>query len=381
MKLTHSLCWLAGTAALVSALPAQEITLAAQDLRLIELSPDQRQWMSESEIDQLIQNDVSFMDITDFQDLGVDSVSLLSDVPDLPRGPRMPNKVVPILKNLDTTRMREFLTKFSSFHNRYYDSKYGKESAQFLFETVQQVAQASPLNVTVTKFEHSWKQFSVIARFEPCASDSEWTVIVGAHQDSINGMNRMEGRAPGADDDGSGTTTILESFRALAATADFCPYHAVEFHWYSAEEVGLWGSQAVASAYKKAGRKIIAMLQNDMTGYVDDRSRAAGKPHFGLLRDFTDNSLSEFVKSLIGKYANMEVYDTRCGYGCSDHASWTKAGYRAASPAEGLFSEINHSIHTARDTMELLDFDHMLEFSKLSVSFAVELAFSETSDK
>ena len=372
--------WIFGVGA-VLALPAQEITLANDYLRLIELSPDQHQWMSESEIDQLIQNDVSFMDITDFQDLGVDSVSLVSDVPDLPRGPRMPSQVFPILKLLNKDRMRTFLEQFTAFKNRYYNSKYGLESAEFLFNTVSEIAKESALKITVSKFEHSWKQFSVIARFEPCASESEWTVIIGAHQDSINSWNRVEGRAPGADDDGSGTASILEAFRALAATADFCPYHAVEFHWYSAEEVGLWGSQAVASAYKKAGRKIIAMLQNDMTGYVDDRSRAAGKPHFGLLRDFTDNSLSEFVKSLIGKYANMEVYDTRCGYGCSDHASWTKAGYRAASPAEGLFSEINHSIHTARDTMELLDFDHMLEFSKLSVSFAVELAFSETSDK
>ena len=38
----------------------------------------------------------------------------------------------------------------------------------------------------------------------------------------------------GADDDGSGTVTILEAYRALI-TSDFRPVEHVEFHWYSAE--------------------------------------------------------------------------------------------------------------------------------------------------
>lgn len=38
----------------------------------------------------------------------------------------------------------------------------------------------------------------------------------------------------GADDDGSGTVTILESYRALIASS-FKPQRPVEFHWYSAE--------------------------------------------------------------------------------------------------------------------------------------------------
>jgi hypothetical protein len=38
----------------------------------------------------------------------------------------------------------------------------------------------------------------------------------------------------GADDDGSGSMTILEAYRALIAS-DFRPIQDVEFHWYSAE--------------------------------------------------------------------------------------------------------------------------------------------------
>lgn len=38
----------------------------------------------------------------------------------------------------------------------------------------------------------------------------------------------------GADDDGSGTVSILESYRALISS-NFRPVRPVEFHWYSAE--------------------------------------------------------------------------------------------------------------------------------------------------
>ena len=67
-------------------------------------------------------------------------------------------------------------------------------------------------------------------------------------------------RAPGADDDGSGTVTILEVFRALV-TVGFRPPRPVEFHWYSAEEGGLLGSQAVAKVYEKRNVDVLAMIQ------------------------------------------------------------------------------------------------------------------------
>lgn len=82
--------------------------------------------------------------------------------------------------------------------------------------------------------------------------------------DSINQASASSGRAPGADDDGSGSVNLLEAFRALV-TSGFKPTTPVEFHWYSAEEGGLRGSQAIATAYKNAGTQVKGMLQLDMT--------------------------------------------------------------------------------------------------------------------
>jgi len=51
-------------------------------------------------------------------------------------------------------------------------------------------------------------------------------VIISAHEDSINGRNHA-GRAPGADDDGSGCSTVMEAFRVLV-TGGFKPARTVE---------------------------------------------------------------------------------------------------------------------------------------------------------
>jgi hypothetical protein len=51
---------------------------------------------------------------------------------------------------------------------------------------------------------------------------------------SFNRLNLFWLVISGADDDGSGSVTILEAYRALIA-ADFRPVRPIEFHWYSAE--------------------------------------------------------------------------------------------------------------------------------------------------
>lgn len=54
--------------------------------------------------------------------------------------------------------------------------------------------------------------------------------------------------------------SILEAYRALL-TADFHPVRTVEFQWYSAEEGGLLGSQAIAKDYETKGINVMAMSQ------------------------------------------------------------------------------------------------------------------------
>jgi leucyl aminopeptidase len=84
--------------------------------------------------------------------------------------------------------------------------------------------------------------------------------------------------------------TILETFRSLV-TNGFKPERPVEFHWYSGEEAGLLGSQDVADKYVKDGRNVVAMLQNDMTGYVGNKD-----PVIGIVTDHVDEKVMKQKK-------------------------------------------------------------------------------------
>ena len=65
------------------------------------------------------------------------------------------------------------------------------------------------------------------------------------------------------------------------------------------------------------------------------------------------------------------------GYACSDHASARKAGYPSAFVIESDFEHSNHNIHTTRDTIDRLDFNHMLQHARLTLAAVFELAFAD----
>ncbi|KAF8826560.1 hypothetical protein HHX47_DHR5000377 [Lentinula edodes] len=254
-----------------------------------------------------------FFDITENQDLG-NGIQSPTRVKSSFPSPNATEKVTPILKTLSTQGPKENLEKFTSFRTRL---------------------------------------------------SADTTLAVS-----------------GADDDGSGSVTILEAYRALLA-ADYRPVRTLEFHWYSAEEGGLLGSQAVAQDYAANSVNVIAMSQFDMTAWVKRGTREeAGDYGFCIIIDYVDPDLTKFNMELVDLYMDIPFVQTQCGYACSDHASWRKAGYATHNPislrriTESSFENSNKNIHSANDRIDISDefsFEHMLEFSKLAVAFAVEL--------
>jgi len=148
-------------------------------------------------------------------------------------------------------------------------------------------------------------------------ADYSHQVIVGAHYDSTAGSSSA--RSPGADDNGSGVVTILEALRVLA-NAKFKGKNTIEFHFYAGEEAGLLGSAAIFSNYKSNRKTVLAMLNQDMTGYSPNGKLA-------VFTDYVDSSLTSYVRVIANAYIGS-VNTDRCGYGCSDHASARSNGFR-----------------------------------------------------
>lgn len=315
------------------------------------------------------------MDITETRDLGASRINSRADVV-FPAKASFQDKVKPLLKNLTKSNMHDNLETFSSFHTRYYKSDYGKQSSEWLLEQIQNIIKESGAeDVYAEHFPHSWQQSSIIATI-PGQTNS--TVVIGAHQDSINLWLPSILAAPGADDDGSGTVTILEAFRVLLsseAVKEGKLENTIEFHWYSAEEGGLLGSQAIFQSYERDGRDVKAMLQQDMTGFIQ-RTIDSGKPEsVGVIVDYVDKKLTDFIKKIITEYCTIPFVETKCGYACSDHASASKAGYPSAFVIESSFEDSDDHIHSTDDKLKYLSFDHMLQHARMTLAFAVSLIF------
>jgi len=269
-----------------------------------------------------------------------------------------------------TESVRKTIEQLSSFHNRYYRSETGKDAATYIFNRFKELAKGDP-NIEVNFFPNTFLQPSVIARIKGKDKvKSSEVVVIGGHEDSVAGSG-LTARAPGADDDGSGTSTVLEVFKVLTE-ANFQPDRTVEFHTYAGEEAGLLGSQAIANSYKSKGINVYSMMQFDMTGYV----KPGTTPAIGLIHDFVNPELTKFVGLLINAYCDIAWVETKCGYACSDHASWNRAGYASSFPFESKFSDLNPNIHTASDTLQWLSMDHSVEFAKLGVAYVVELSLT-----
>ncbi|KAI9719327.1 MAG: Leucine aminopeptidase 1 [Chrysothrix sp. TS-e1954] len=348
---------------------------------LIELGSGETRWVVDEDKWDLKRAGIKFMDITHTPDLGSTGLRSRSLVT-YPKKPVYNETLAPLLMQLNKTNMRTHLETFTSFFTRYYKSKYGQESSAWLLNQVNHTlshAGALKHGASVRHFEHPWGQSSIIATIP---GQSNNTVVIGAHQDSINLFLPSLLRAPGADDDGSGTVTILEALRVLLKSKDIVKGNAtntIEFHWYSAEEGGLLGSQAIFSEYEKTGRNIKAMLQQDMTGYIHNTLEAGEPESVGVITDFVDPDLTQFIKEIITEYCHIPFVETKCGYACSDHASASKAGYPSAFVIESDFKYSDKKIHTTEDKLEYLSFDHMLQHARMTLSLAYELAMADFS--
>jgi leucyl aminopeptidase len=276
--------------------------------------------------------------------------------------------VTPLLKGVKASNLQGTIEALAAFNNRYYTSDSGVEAAHWLQGRWQELSAKIP-GASVELVSHDgWKQPSVVLTI-PGTGKADELVVLGGHLDSINGWGGEDARAPGADDNASGIAVLTETVRLLAESG-FRPARTIQFMGYAAEEVGLRGSQDIAERYASSGKKVVAVIQYDMTNF-----RGSDEEIF-LLSDFTDPALNDFLGKLVDTYLGVKRGVTECGYACSDHASWNKQGFPAAIAFEASFENDNKNIHTDHDTLATSggDASHSVVFAQLAAAFAVETA-------
>jgi len=276
-----------------------------------------------------------------------------------------PEAVRAALGRLDERNILATIRSLSGMKNRYYRSESGATASLWLRDRWRSFTRRT--DVTVELFDHGYPQKSVIMTIPGTTRASE-VVVIGGHLDSI-APGGTSSTAPGADDDASGIATLTEIARVLLTT-DFRPERTIMFMAYAAEEVGLRGSLSIVKDFGKRGIDVVGALQLDMTNYQGSDA------DIWLITDYTSHAQNMFVSHLIERYTGATWGTDVCGYACSDHASWHRAGVPVSMPFESRSREMNRHIHTPRDTLEQSrdNVTHAIKFARLGVAYAIELA-------
>lgn len=282
------------------------------------------------------------------------------------------NRLLPNLAKENIVDTINYLS--TTFNNRYYTTSGGAAASDGLKARWEGIVNGLSY-ANVSQVTHSgYGQKSVLVTLTGSEKPDEF-VVIGGHLDSTIGSTTENSNAPGADDDASGIATLTEVMRVFVSEG-VQPKRSVKFYAYAAEEVGLRGSKDIADTHAANGTNVVGVMQLDMTNYQGSADDIV------MMTDFTNATQNSYIASLLDTYLPSISYSyDQCGYGCSDHASWTGAGYAASMPFESKMNSYNSKIHTSQDTLANMDSTgaKALKFAQMALTYVVELSADTTS--
>ena len=185
----------------------------------------------------------------------------------------------------------------------------------------------------------------------------------------------------GADDDGSGSTSILGIAKAFATGPK--PKRSVVFVWHAGEEAGLYGSRYNADFPIVPNDKIQAQLNMDMVGR-DDCDNIEGdytNTVFLVGADRISTDLHNLViqtnqtlaRPLALDYEMNDPNDPEGVYTRSDHYSYAQKGIPIVFFTTGLHPDY----HRITDTVDKIQFPKMTRIAQLAYEVGFSIANSD----
>jgi len=226
--------------------------------------------------------------------------------------------------------------------------------------------------------------------------------VMSSHYDDCNGdCTNGTRQAPGADDNGSGTSAVLEAARIMA------PHRfrgTIIFAVFDGEELGLWGSKHYADELKAEGASIAADLNNDIIGNstggngvhepgvirVFSQALPAGTDVtrvnlIGSENDSPSRELARFVGETVPQYVSgfhvRQIWRADRFLRGGDQQSFQDDGYAAVrfvEPNEN-FAHQHQNVRIENgvqygDLLQFIDFDYMARATQANIAALAALA-------
>lgn len=233
------------------------------------------------------------------------------------------------------------------------------------------------LKLIIDKKTNNLQSTNVIGVVEGTDKKDEYVFITG-HYDHLG--KRGNDIYYGADDDGSGTTAVMqlaEAF-AIAKQKGNSPSRTIVFMAVSGEEKGLWGSKYYVDNPTYPLDKTTVDLNIDMIGRIDPTYKGDSLNYvFAIGEDKLSSDLQAITDSINKNYLNMQIdrryndpNDKNRFYFRSDHYNFAAKGV----PIIFYFNGTHADYHKPTDIVEKINFPLMYKRTLLVFYTAWEMA-------
>lgn len=276
-------------------------------------------------------------------------------------------KEMPIISFTETAIKRVLKTSKLSFNKL--EKKGVKKSMQF----------SIPFSLNINKPIKKYSGENVLA-YIPGTDKNKEVLVLTAHYDHIGMEDTLVFN--GADDDGTGTVSLLEIAQAfqMAAKEGHSPRRSILIMPVSGEEKGLLGSKYYSQNPVFPLENTVANLNVDMIGRYDEAHEKDSNYIYLIGSDRLSQDLHDLSEEVNKTYMNIGLDytfnaddDPNRFYYRSDHYNFAKNNI----PVIFYFSGVHEDYHKSTDTVEKIDFEKTQRVAQLIFLTAWHIANAE----
>ncbi len=303
--------------------------------------------------------------------------------------PDFETAIVKYAESITAAELKEYLYTFAGddFEGRDTGEPGQKKAAEYLKKQYVKMGIPSPLGeddyfqeIPQSYFRGGIKSSENVLAFIEGTEKPEEIVVLSAHYDHV-GKDEKGNVYNGADDDGSGTVSLLELAEAfITAKKDgFGPKRSILFLHVTGEEKGLYGSRFYTENPVFPLENTVTDLNIDMIGRIDNKHEEEDKNNYVYLigSDRLSTELHNISEEVNSKYTKLDIdytyneeNDPNRFYFRSDHYNFAKHNI----PIIFYFNGVHEDYHKPTDTADKIEYDLMAKRAQLVFYTAWEVA-------
>jgi hypothetical protein len=260
------------------------------------------------------------------------------------------------LAEVSVSRVYGYEKALFDFDSKHITKPGNRLASEYLFNTYTAFGYAPEYQWFEPRGAMGGKSANVVATLAG-TDNPEIVYVVSSHYDSVP-------VGPGADDDSTGTSALLEAARVLARH----PMPAtIVFASFTGEESGLLGSREFVRRARERQLNIAGALNNDMIGWANDA-------HLDNTIRYSNDGIRDLQHGA-SFFTRLITYDARY-YKGTDAVSYTDA-YGNIVGGIGSYPVLsNPHYHQATDLLETINHELVAETSRVTVASLMLLASS-----